>query len=100
MLDRIILASSNESDKVWDPFCVCATAKLEAHNRLRQWLGIDVSSNANDLVRQRITEGSRSGLLYILIQCTDVPQRDNLGALPAYNCADNRNRLYVEQSGD
>ncbi len=33
LLERIIKASSNESDIVFDPFCSCATT-LEAANRL------------------------------------------------------------------
>ncbi len=46
LLERIILASSNEGDMVLDPFCGCATACVAAEKYDRQWVGIDVSSLA------------------------------------------------------
>ena len=50
LLERIIKASSNEGDVVLDPFCGCGTA-VEAAKRLgRQWVGIDISSFAIDLI--------------------------------------------------
>ena len=53
LLERIIKASSNEGDMVLDPFCGCGTA-VDAANRLgRRWAGIDISSFAIDLIRER-----------------------------------------------
>lgn len=98
LLDRIIMASTNESDVVLDPFCGCATACVAAHDRNRQWTGIDVSSKAFDLVKQRITE--RGGLFYDLKHREDVPQRTDLGEIPKYNSPANKNKLYGEQGGD
>ena len=98
LLDRIIKASSNKNDMVLDPFCGCATACVAAHNLNRQWIGIDVSSKAFDLVKQRIQD--RGGLFYNLTQRTDVPQRTDLGEIPKYNRPENRNKLYGEQGGD
>ena len=98
LLDRIIMASSNEGDVVLDPFCGCATACVAAHERERKWTGIDVSAKAYDLVKQRITE--RGVLFYNLVQRTDVPQRTDLGPIPKYNSAANRNKLYGEQGGN
>ena len=97
LVDRIIMASSNEGDVVLDPFCGCATACVAAHNRERKWTGIDVSAKAFDLVKQRITE--RGELFYNLIQRTDVPQRTDLGKLPKYNSTANKTKLYGEQGG-
>lgn len=46
LLDRIIRASSNPGDVVFDPFCGCATT-IEAAERLgRQWIGIDITIHA------------------------------------------------------
>lgn len=43
MLERIIRASSNEGDLVFDPFCGCGTA-LEAAAKLnRRFVGVDIS---------------------------------------------------------
>ena len=53
LLKRIIEASTNEGDLVLDPFCGCGTA-VDAANRLgRRWAGVDISSFAIDLIRER-----------------------------------------------
>ena len=46
LLERIIKASSNPGDIVFDPFCGCATT-IEAANKLgRRWIGIDITIHA------------------------------------------------------
>ena len=54
LLERIIKASSNEGDIVLDPFCGCATTCVASDKLNRQWIGIDVSVLAYDLVRERL----------------------------------------------
>lgn len=54
LLDRIINASSNEGDIVLDPFCGCATTCIAAEKVNRQWIGIDVSVKAYELVKRRL----------------------------------------------
>ena len=54
LLERIIKASSNEGDVVLDPFCGCATTCVAAEKLDRNWIGIDVSHMAYDLVKQRL----------------------------------------------
>ncbi|MYB33859.1 MAG: hypothetical protein F4X92_01760, partial [Gammaproteobacteria bacterium] len=56
LLDRIIKTSSNEGDMVLDPFCGCATTCVAAEHLNRQWIGIDISVKAYDLVRERLTK--------------------------------------------
>ena len=46
LLERIIEASSNEGDTVFDPFCGCATTLEAAHNLGRNWIGIDIAIHA------------------------------------------------------
>ena len=46
LLERIIKASSNEGDLVFDPFCGCATTIEAAHRLGRRWIGIDVAIHA------------------------------------------------------
>lgn len=41
LLERIIRASSNEGDLVFDPFCGCGTTIAAAHKLNRRWIGID-----------------------------------------------------------
>ena len=57
LLNRIILASSNEGDIILDPFCGCATACIAAEIEHRQWAGIDVSAKAAELVQMRMKDG-------------------------------------------
>ena len=56
LLDRIIQASSEAGDMVLDPFCGCATTCISAERLNRQWIGIDVSHKAYDLVRDRLNK--------------------------------------------
>lgn len=58
LLTRIIEASSNPGDIVFDPFCGCGTT-VEAAERLgRQWIGIDISSFAIQLIKRTRLAGS------------------------------------------
>ena len=54
ILRRIVRASSHEGDMVLDPFCGCATTCLAAEELKRQWIGIDISPLAADLIIQRL----------------------------------------------
>ena len=98
LLDRIIKASSNEGDMVLDPFCGCATTLVAADRLGRQWAGVDLSAKAAELVVQRVE--ADQGLWKNIVHRTDIPRRDDLGPLPAYNSAENKARLYGEQGGD
>ena len=54
LLDRIIIASSNENDIVLDAFCGCGTALIAAEKLKRQWVGIDVSPTACRVMAKRL----------------------------------------------
>jgi hypothetical protein len=54
LLERIILASSNEGDLVLDPFCGCGTTIAVAQRLNRRWIGIDVTCLAINLMRRRL----------------------------------------------
>ena len=82
LLDRIIKASSNEGDIVLDPFCGCATACVSAESLGRQWIGIDLSEVAANLVESRLRD--QFGIFAEVHHRTDVPQRTDLGDLPNY----------------
>jgi site-specific DNA-methyltransferase (adenine-specific) len=56
LLERIILASSNEGDIVLDPFCGCGTAVVAAQKLNRKWVGIDVTHLAINLMRTRLKD--------------------------------------------
>ncbi len=54
LLERIIRASSNESDVVLDPFCGCGTTISVALRLNRRWLGIDITHLAVTLIKHRL----------------------------------------------
>ena len=56
LLERILSASTNPGQLVLDPFCGCGTT-IEAAERLgRQWLGIDVTHHAIEVIEGRLDE--------------------------------------------
>jgi len=56
LLERIILASSNEGDIVLDPFCGCGTTVEAAQKLGRKWIGIDVTHLAIGLIKTRLRD--------------------------------------------
>ena len=86
LLERIIKASSNEDDIVFDPFCGCATT-LEAAEKLnRKWIGIDIAIHAINRVaavrlkdRCGLVEGKHykiTGIPRTLEDAIDLWERD------------------------
>ena len=89
LLERIISASSNPGDIVFAPFCGCATACVAAEILGRQWIGADISPKAVQLVHERLAKPAPLGMgsLFhnrLVTHRTDVPIRNDLGVLPAY----------------
>lgn len=56
LLDRIIGASSNVSDVVFDPFCGCGTTIYSAVKNERKWIGCDIAILAVRLIREVLME--------------------------------------------
>jgi site-specific DNA-methyltransferase (adenine-specific) len=56
LLERIILASSNEGDVLLDPFCGCGTAVHAAQKLGRRWIGIDITHLAISLIEKRLND--------------------------------------------
>ena len=100
LVDRVIRASSNPGDVVLDPFCGCATACIAAEQAERQWVGVDISSKAKDLVVMRMEkELGYFGSEQFVVHRTDVPGRTDLGKVIPYNAIRNKRYLYGEQGG-
>ena len=97
LLDRIIKASSSEDGIVFDPFCGCATTLVAADRLQRNWVGIDISPKASELVVSRIKDDQ--GLFQDIINRSDIPKRTDLGDIPPYNSMANKRQLYGEQGG-
>jgi adenine specific DNA methylase Mod len=56
LLERIIEDSSNEGALVLDPFCGCGTAVHAAQKLNRNWIGIDITNLAINLIRRRMED--------------------------------------------
>jgi site-specific DNA-methyltransferase (adenine-specific) len=82
LLERIIKASSNEGDVVFDAFCGCGTTLEAAAKFKRRWIGIDMSPTACRVMAQRLDKrlGLRESIDFKLI---DMPKtEDDLRRIP------------------
>ena len=93
LLDRIIKASTNKDGTVLDPFCGCATTCVAAERLQRQWIGIDISPKAVELVKYRLEK--EVGFLGKIISRDDIPKRSE--KLPNYTT--HKHQLYGKQEG-
>jgi DNA modification methylase len=55
LLDRIIQASSNKDQVIFDPFCGCGTTIYSAQKNGRRWIGCDIAILSIKLVREILT---------------------------------------------
>ncbi len=53
LLEKILLASSNEGDLVLDPFCGCGTTVEAAEKLKRHWIGIDITYSSIAAIKER-----------------------------------------------
>ncbi len=98
LLERIIMASSNEGDMVLDPFAGCATACVAAENLSRKWVGIDLSEKAVELVNMRLQQSMGSLFHAALVTArTDIPKRTDIDAPVPYR--QNKHVLFGRQEG-
>ena len=54
LLERIVSMSSQPGDIVLDPFAGCGTTLVAAQRLKRNWIGIDISPTACDLMKRRL----------------------------------------------
>ena len=54
LYERIVRASSNKGDLVLDPFCGSGTTLLVAESLERRWIGMDVSEESIQVVKERM----------------------------------------------
>jgi hypothetical protein len=83
LLERVLRISTNEGDIVLDPFCGCGTSIDAAVKMDRQWLGIDVTYIAIDLIEKRLrhTYGDEISMTYEVL---GIP-RDRAAALALFS---------------
>lgn len=90
LLNRIIKASSNPGDVVFDPFSGCATACVTAERLGRERVDIDISPLAIKLVKQRLKQ--EMNMFYSVADRTDISQRTDQGELRPYR--EHKHTLY------
>jgi site-specific DNA-methyltransferase (adenine-specific) len=56
LLERIVATSSNEGDVVLDPFCGCGTTVAASQKLNREWIGVDITHLAINLIRVRLRD--------------------------------------------
>lgn len=95
LLRRIIEASSNEGDVVFDPFCGCATACVAAQQLGRKWIGIDIEAKAAEVLVERL--GDDAGFFKDFIHRTDIPLRTDIKIEPI--SIPIKARLFKDQNG-
>ncbi|GAP71548.1 DNA methylase N-4/N-6 domain protein [Candidatus Symbiothrix dinenymphae] len=95
LLHRIIRASSNEGDIVFDPFCGCATTCVAAQQLGRKWIGIDIEKQAVSILIERLSDDA--GLFKNFVNTTLVPQRTDIQRIEPIKSV--KERLYKEQNG-
>ena len=81
LLERVVRASSQEGDMVFDPFCGCATTMVAAEKLGRQWVGCDIEPLARDLVVERLQKNADDMPLFKLGE-------DGVPTLPEINHQD------------
>ena len=98
LLERVISASSNPGDMLLDPFCGCATALVAAESLDREWVGIDISPKAAELVNVRLQQ-TMGGLFHnrLVTNRTDNLKRTDIDAPKNYR--QHKHVLYGEQEG-
>lgn len=98
LLERVIQSSSDEGDVVLDPFCGCATACVAAESLGREWIGIDISPKAAELVNVRLQQ--TMGSLFhnrLVTNRNDIPRRTDIDAPKNYR--QHKHVLFGEQEG-
>jgi len=94
LLHRIIKASSDEGDIVFDPFCGCATTCVAAQQLGRKWIGIDIEKQAVNILVERLSDDA--GLFKDFINTTNIPQRTDIQFIAPTKTV--KEQLYKEQN--
>ena len=94
LLHRIIKASSNEGDIVFDPFCGCATTCVAAQQLGRKWIGIDIEKQAVNILVERLSDDA--GFFKDFVNTESIPQRTDIQIVEPTKSV--KERLYKEQN--
>ncbi len=95
LLERIILASSNENDTILDAYCGCGTTVAVSQRLERKWIGIDITYQSISLILKRLEDSFEKEVLQT-IKLHGIP-KDIESATALANKADDRTRKEFEK---
>ncbi|HEX2087188.1 MAG TPA: DNA methyltransferase [Solirubrobacteraceae bacterium] len=75
LLEVFIRASTKPGDVVLDPFCGCGTTVAVAHRLQREWIGIDISPQAVEIMKRRVSKLGAAPVTYGLPETVDDLRR-------------------------
>jgi DNA modification methylase len=84
LLTRIIESSSNPGDLVLDPFCGCGTTVDAAEGLGREWIGIDITHLAVNLIKHRLQDLHPGVVFDVVGEPTDMAGAQELASSDAY----------------
>jgi adenine specific DNA methylase Mod len=85
LLERVVNASTNPGDIVLDPFCGCGTTIAAAQQLGRQWIGIDVTHLAINLIKTRMQDAFGGSAEFAVIgEPTTVSEAEELAKSDPY----------------
>lgn len=76
LMHQVIEASSKPGDIVLDPFCGCGTTLVAAQQLKRQWIGIDISPTAVELMQRRLVKVGAQSVKLIGMPVTEKQLHD------------------------
>ncbi len=84
LLERVVRASTKETDLVLDPFCGCGTTIHAAQRLKRQWIGIDITHLAISLIEKRLKDAFPTSVFEVHGTPKDLEGARALAALDKY----------------
>lgn len=95
LLERVIMASSNEGDVVLDAYCGCGTTVAVAQRLKRQWIGIDITYQSISVILKRLEQ--TFGKAFVDSITLDGIPKDMESAVALANKVDDRVRKEFEK---
>ena len=85
LLDRIVQISTQEGDRVLDPFCGCGTTVSTAQRLNRRWVGIDITHLAITLIKHRLLSAfGKAATFGVVGEPVSLPDAEALAKSDAY----------------
>ncbi|MCL1909340.1 MAG: restriction endonuclease [Kiritimatiellaeota bacterium] len=81
LLEKLILASSDDGDVVLDAYCGCGTTVAVAQRLKRRWIGIDITYHSVSLIKKRLVESYGADILKSIVESGQPVDMESARAL-------------------